>query len=262
MTGVSDLSAIVELFNNAAKHGKRKKLPKIHFADFVLYQAGSRSRYAGAVYIAAPGYDAGWYARIETSGSLTLNESILRPSGLEDELQKFAANPVEYAARYGRESGNCCFCNIKITDPRSLNVGYGPVCAENYGLPWGEKAPLECQNQTLESELGQFIGSETLYRHGMFNILYTEGVQYLAEKTSCYWLLDAIGSWQIKSKVKSEPFQLWQLTVNADKEGVLTCRRDSNDAAIVTQRIESTDFPLPEIKFYLCDGVLMLPSEY
>lgn len=214
------------------------------------------------MYVAAPGYDAGWYARIETNGSLTLNEKTLRPLGLEDELQEFAANPAEYAARYGRESGNCCFCNIKITDSRSLNVGYGPVCAENYDLPWGEKAPLEVQDQTLESELGQFISSATIYRHGMFNIYYTEGVQYLAEKAGCYWLLDAIGSWQLKATVKAEPFQLWQLAVNADKEGVLTCCRDSGKAAIVTQRIPFVDFPLPEIKLYLCDGVLMLPSEY
>jgi len=25
-----------------------------------------------------------------------------------------------------------------LTDPRSVSMGYGPVCAENYGLPWGE----------------------------------------------------------------------------------------------------------------------------
>lgn len=121
---------------------------------------------------------------------------------------------------------------------------------------------LEYQSQTLKGELDRFIGSETLYQYGMFNIFHTEGVRYLAEKAGCYWLLDVIGSWQVKAKIQSESLQLWQLAVNADKKGILTCHQGSGDAAIVTQRIEFTDFPLPEIKLYLCDGVLVLPSEY
>jgi len=26
-----------------------------------------------------------------------------------------------------------------LDDERSVSVGYGPVCAGHYGLPWGEK---------------------------------------------------------------------------------------------------------------------------
>ena len=40
-------------------------------------------------------------------------------------------------------SGTCMFCDRVLDDPRSNpaagGVGYGPKCAENYGLPWGSK---------------------------------------------------------------------------------------------------------------------------
>lgn len=211
--------------------------------------------------MSAPGFNSGWYARIETDGSLTLNKQTLRPTGLEEELRKFAADPAGYAASYGKQSSNCCFCGTTITSNDSLAVGYGPICAERWGLPWGIQ-PLPVQDEDLEGELAHFYGSDEVYRHGFFNMLYTQGVQYLAEKAKCYWLLDVIASQQFKLKINREPFQVWTLTVNQSKEAVLTCVRDTGAKPLATQRIGYTDFPLPEIKLYLCDGTLMLPNEY
>ena len=34
----------------------------------------------------------------------------------------------------------CCFCHKELTTKESLAVGYGPLCAEKLGLPWGETA--------------------------------------------------------------------------------------------------------------------------
>jgi hypothetical protein len=61
-----------------------------------------------------------------------LEEKILETLG------KIESDPSGFAAEYGKKSGSCCFCGIQLTDPRSLNVGYGPVCADHYGLPWGD----------------------------------------------------------------------------------------------------------------------------
>jgi hypothetical protein len=236
----------------------KNKQPKIQFPEWVLYRS---KKYPGCLGVSAPGYNMGWYARIETDGSLTLNKNILRPVGMEEELHKFAADPVGYAANYGRRSENCCFCGTTITSDDSLAVGYGPICAEKWGLPWGVQ-PLPVQDEDLAADLGHFIGSTEIYRHGFFKMLYTEGVQYLAEKAGCYWLLDAIASYQTKTKVSRKPFQLWTLTVNEKKEALLTCVRDTGAKPLATQRIEYTDFPLPEIQLYLCDGTLMLKNEY
>ena len=55
--------------------------------------------------------------------------------------------------------------------------------------------------------------------------------------------------------------QFWDLKVFDDNSATLTCLRDENDPA-VTQQIKFTNFPLKNIRFYLSDNVLMLPSEY
>lgn len=45
---------------------------------------------------------------------------------------------AEQAARFGKVTSHCVFCARKLTDDRSIAVGYGEICAENNGLPWGE----------------------------------------------------------------------------------------------------------------------------
>lgn len=45
---------------------------------------------------------------------------------------------AKQAAVFGHNTGHCVFCSRELTDDRSLTVGYGPICAERNGLPWGE----------------------------------------------------------------------------------------------------------------------------
>jgi hypothetical protein len=47
---------------------------------------------------------------------------------------------AEVVARIGRVVGRCVFCSRLLTDDkagRSVEVGYGPKCAADRGLPWG-----------------------------------------------------------------------------------------------------------------------------
>ena len=126
------------------------------------------------------------------------------------------------------------------------------------------------QQADLVSELEQFIGTVHYYSVP-FNrgIVYTDGVKHLAQSANCYWLIDAIASWQLRPRVRAEPFQVWELTVNSDKSSRLLCT-DGNDNKVTVQLIPYTDFPLDHIMLYLefgsMDGVnpckvLMLPSE-
>jgi hypothetical protein len=45
-----------------------------------------------------------------------------------------------HALAYSLEGSECCFCGRDLDTAESISVGYGPVCAAKYGLPWGEKA--------------------------------------------------------------------------------------------------------------------------
>lgn len=49
-------------------------------------------------------------------------------------LNEMSVNPTETAAKYGKLSGKCMFCNSALTDENSTAAGFGPVCADNWGL--------------------------------------------------------------------------------------------------------------------------------
>ena len=83
----------------------------------------------------------------------------------------------------------------------------------------------------------------------------------VAEKAGAFWLVDAIASYQTKSKVRALDIQFWFLNVK-DGKAELYCHEDSGMPKIVRQKFDYTDFPDGEWKFYVQNNVLMLPQEY
>lgn len=114
--------------------------------------------------------------------------------------------------------------------------------------------------------LSQFASSDSLHSHPSpltEAFEYTDGVKFLADQAGAYWLLDLIASWQKRARRDSKlrDFQLWEIRVDtAKRRGVVICLRDAGDEAF-RQHLPLTDFPLPSVKLYLENGVLMLPSE-
>lgn len=130
-------------------------------------------------------------------------------------------------------------------------------------------------NPLSRSDLDQFTGSETFYRHALFQkIVYTEGVQYLAENGHAYWLIEAIASHllsqEFNAAAKKDPrlklIHFWKLAVHPNKTADLTARADSDEEPFITQHLSYTDFPLESIDIWAADHgqgfTLMLPSEY
>jgi len=118
------------------------------------------------------------------------------------------------------------------------------------------------QKTLSKSDLRQFTGTDQWYRHGLArNVLYTDGVQHVAEAGSAYWLVDEIAFAQSIPAVTAEEFQKWHLKVNTDHTATLACD-DGNGRIVFSREIEFTDFPLEEISLYFTNSVMMLPSEY
>ncbi len=70
---------------------------------------------------------------------------------------QFAADPAGYSAAHGRQTGQCCYCGRGLTDARSVAVGYGPICADHFGLPWGDTpAPTNMFDAVMET--GRALG--------------------------------------------------------------------------------------------------------
>lgn len=115
--------------------------------------------------------------------------------------------------------------------------------------------------EELDRYLSTYTGTEAYYRNWL-GLLYTDGIKALAREAGAYWLIDAIGSHALTEGRRGRyPFQLWTLAVK-DQAAVLTMQEDQDQPELVRQEIKYTDFPEGTWKFYLIDGVLILPSEY
>ena len=113
----------------------------------------------------------------------------------------------------------------------------------------------------LKLEMQQYNGTEGYHKLTLTSLLATDGVRMIAEKTGAFWLVDAIASYQTNPEVKALAIQFWTLQVK-DNEAVLYCVEDDGMPRIVEQEIEYTDFPEGDWKFYIQQGVIMLPGEY
>lgn len=102
-----------------------------------LHRAGDRSRTPGALHVTdgGPFGDNVWYGRVDRDGTLT--EGRAMTDEVREVLKRLADDPAGVAAAHGHKTGSCCFCNRELSDERSTSVGYGPICAGKFGLPWG-----------------------------------------------------------------------------------------------------------------------------
>ena len=73
-------------------------------------------------------------------------------------------------------------------------------------------------------ELKYFIGSEAIFQHWISKMCYTEGVKYLANRTSSYWLIDELAFVILPKLLKEnrDQFYLVELSVNSDKSAVIS----------------------------------------
>lgn len=137
---VLNLKPIITFLDSAAT---KLKNPKVRLENFRVSRCGEQSKHNGAVNIlsnVAPDFQSGesreWFGRIEVDGTLIRGKLLTKE--MEAELVAFAVDPQGFAAAYGQRFAHCCFCSKEIITNESLAVGYGPDCANNYGLPWGE----------------------------------------------------------------------------------------------------------------------------
>lgn len=125
------------------------------------------------------------------------------------------------------------------------------------------------------ADLEQFSGDLERYRHALNRqVIYTPGIQFLAEGGKCYWLIDAIASYfgsdgmnrAMKRDDRVRWLQFWRLNVREDGSAVLSACADSGVKPFVTQEFQYTDFPLASVEIWAgFDGklwTLYLPSEH
>lgn len=118
----------------------------------------------------------------------------------------------------------------------------------------------------IKRALREFRGTEKYHKHlfpGKSPLILTDGCDFVREHLNAYWLFDAILSYQCEKILREVNFQIWELRQSKkDLSWLLTCREDSDKKPLITQTIEFSDFPIPEIKIWVINKVALLPSEY
>lgn len=141
---IKGISGLLELFGRLSESGL--KHPKIVLqtddgSPVVLKMAGERSSTPGAIHVTdgGPYGDNIWYGRLMRDGQWNENRRLApdQMASVNTLLAAMGDNPAEIASKFGRVTGNCFLCAKKLTDKRSIEVGYGKVCAKRAGLPWG-----------------------------------------------------------------------------------------------------------------------------
>lgn len=127
--------------------------------------------------------------------------------------------------------------------------------------------------QEIRNFISQCYGSDKPYiKHSLSKrLVFTDSVRVIREIAECFWLIDAIASYQ--HKLIKESFQVWKFSCNTTlHHGTITCE-DGNGNELVRQEIEYTNFPLDELTLWAELGgygseenwneamVLMVPSE-
>ncbi len=155
---VGDISRITEIFNNARTHLRSPSivltLPEenetIELAPNAVgginvHSATRRARRRRGWGRPTRGASSRWffYGTISAEGTFAGRPELFVPAtrtaAIANRLTTFVADPVATAGADGRLAGRCCFCRLPLTDERSTSVGYGPVCADHFGLPWGDR---------------------------------------------------------------------------------------------------------------------------
>lgn len=110
-----------------------------------LRLAGEGAQHPGTINVDdGHGFGGNWYGRVTKAGEWEKSmkqqrHDPERMTRVEQVLRDFVTDPAQAAKAAAHLSGQCAFCARPLTDERSVKAGYGPQCADNYGLPWGDK---------------------------------------------------------------------------------------------------------------------------
>lgn len=124
---IQGVDAIEHAFGAARDAGIKK--PKLRLAGFKFSPAPAHGKNAGAIYVVEHSSDQ-YLGKIV--GGKFVKAFSCQPVMAERVLE-VAANPKEAAIAYGKQYGSCACCGRELSNPESVALGIGPICAGRFG---------------------------------------------------------------------------------------------------------------------------------
>ena len=114
---------------------------------------------------------------------------------------------------------------------------------------------------SFENALATFTGTTTWFPHWSNRYTtFTEGVYYFCDKAKCWWLLDIFVQ---EIMPASEGSTFINIIANVNAYGVLVLTADDGNGRVFFRTdFGATTLPEGEWQFYICNDVILLPSEY
>jgi hypothetical protein len=149
------IAGVVDLLDRAAKRLKHPSINvRVENRDLRLSVAGPSAQVPGSINVCSVGSfeDRQWFGRVTRDGKFepSRRHGGDTASAIVAALKALAADPAGTAAEYGRLYGICCMCGLPLVAERSTSVGYGPVCAKNWGLPYPSSSEARCLSRQLD----------------------------------------------------------------------------------------------------------------
>lgn len=121
-----DIGKIEEAF---AKASRAIKKPFLKLAGFKFSPAPAHGQNAGAIYA----YDADSREYLgKIKGGKFMKAFKCEPA-VAEKIIEVAADPKAAAIAYGKEYGQCACCGRELSNPESVALGIGPICAGRFG---------------------------------------------------------------------------------------------------------------------------------
>lgn len=112
---IASASNLIETLRNLPKADAVSEVGMYRTADFAIYRV-QRSRETGNLYA----------KRLNIMGGFDYEQGAIRKLRPSDKMT------LDEAKAFGVETGLCCVCGAFLTDPKSVAVGIGPVCAKSF----------------------------------------------------------------------------------------------------------------------------------
>lgn len=167
-----DLAPIHAMFDKAREAGLKRL--QYRAEGLIIKPAPSFSANAGALYVKTT--DDLYIGKV-VGNKFHPNRDATQSN--KEALLNIAKNPVDAAKAYGKLTGSCSCCGRTLTDPTSIELGIGPICAEKwfgFATPGPSKAEVKRQLKEAAVEINTNYTQKTSPVAGKYDHLYKEGM--------------------------------------------------------------------------------------
>jgi hypothetical protein len=127
---VVDISKVETAIATALERGVKR--PSMRVGELKFSVAPATGKNAGAIYVktAVKGEEGQYLGKIMGGKLFAVRECSEEQKA---NIISVASDPKGAAIRHGKEFGQCSICSRTLVDPKSIELGIGPICADKMG---------------------------------------------------------------------------------------------------------------------------------